>query len=727
MLGTHGMKPQNKARDSDAQSGPRPARLSFERMHSFADVLSLAGDAVLCVDANRRVAFCNEGAASLWGWPCAELVGMPLDLLLPERYRQDQGPQADPFASHPTARVVSGNRFRMFFLKRSGEEFEAEACVGRVGLGAAALLMFVVRDTGRRRKAEEALRLEAERFRAVARNAPIMVAHQDRRLRYTWVHWPGAPLDTRRMIGSTDADLFAPEEARRLTELKLHVLHAAEAMRAEVRTTIQDVTRFHDLTIEPLLSMEGRIAGITCAAWDVTAAKRAERMGGVLLRIGLALTETPGCDEMLTNVARTVVPDFADCCMLELVIEGRTRRVRAAHRERGKAAWVEEMQHWRLEKSQGLGWAALETREPSLVGSVGDAYLQSVAGDGEYLRLLRELGPSSVMALPLVARRQLLGAMVLVACGPGHRFGKEDLRAAEEIATWVAAAADNARLRRAAGRAVADRDETLSIVAHDLRGPLGVIENCARAIGMRLRQDDSAPAGHAARSPDQADRLMRELRQRGSRSVEQILRSSGHATRLVHDLLDASRKNGGHFPIERRKVRIEKLVAEAIEAHRLGGTDHAVGFEVEGGAPLPKAWCDRRRIGQVLQNLLDNAAKFSAEGAPIVVHVSARQGELLVRVADKGPGIPLEDLQRVFERFWHGTGKANEGTGLGLAICKEIVEAHGGRIWAQSTPGVGSNFCFTLPAVPDSPPPEAQSGGAPGASPDGARGEDEAA
>jgi PAS domain S-box-containing protein len=709
------MKPEKKQRESgltqDAEIGTGHARLNFGQICSFGQVLSLANEALLCVDSNRRVAFCNEAASSLWGWSCAEAVGMPFDLLLPERYRRERGRQGDPFAARSTIRVISRNRFCMSFLRKNGEEFQAEASVGRVRLGAARLLIFVVRDVGKRRKAEEALRLEAERFRVLAKNAPIMVAHQDRQLRYTWMHWPDSPFPRERVIGHTDADLFAPEEARRLTEMKLHVLHSAEGARAEMRTTAGGTARFHDLTIEPLLSAEGRIAGITCASWDVTAARRAERIREVLAKVGAALMQTPGCEQALANVARAVVPEFADCCMLELVAEGRTRRLRVAHRERSKAAWTEEMEHSCLEDGRGLGWAVLESRESTLLTNVGDAYLQSVAQDDAHLRLLRELAPVSVVAVPLIVREQLLGAMVLVASSAGRRFESEDLREGEEIATWVALAAENTRLQRSARRALEDRDETLGIVAHDLRSPLGVIENCARAIAMRLRQDGSGSAGHAMRSPEQANRLIRDLRQGSSTSVEQILRSSGDATRLIHDLLDASRKNGGHFPIERRRVRVEKLVAEVIETHKFAAISHPLSLELESGAPLPKAWCDRRRITQVLQNLLDNAAKFSPDGAPIVVLVSARRGELLVRVSDKGRGIPLEHLEHVFERYWHGVKSQHESTGLGLSICKEIVEAHGGRIWADSTPGVGSNFYFTIPAVPENPSLVGQAGG----------------
>jgi len=552
--------------------------------------------------------------------------------------------------------------------------------------------------------------LDAERLRVVVKSMPVMLSHQDRQLRYTWVHWPDAPLATERIIGKTDAEIFEPEEARRLTEIKLHVLHAAEGMRAEVRTTIAGAAHLNELTIEPLLGTEGDIAGITCVSRDVTGAKRAERIHELVGQVRAALTEASDFEQTLTNIMRPVVAELADCCMLELLVDGQFRRVRAVHRDRGKTAFVEALESVRLENGRGLGWEALNRRQSTLHTKVGDTYLRSVGQDERHLRLLRELAPVTLIAVPLVIRKRLLGAMVLAASGPGRAFTKEDRRAAEEITAWAALAAENARLERVAVRAHKDRDETIGIVAHDLRSPLSVIENCARAIAARLRQSAERLTAHGQAIPGQGGQLVDELRQGSSAGVRQILRSSGHANRLISDLLDASRKNGGRFPIERRRVRVEKLIAEAIETHRLSASPHPLALEIDSAAAELKVWCDRRRIGQVLQNLLDNAVKFSPADAPIVVHVSTGDGELLVRVSDQGCGIAPEHLEHVFERFWRGAKVQRQGTGLGLSICKEIVEAHGGRIWADSRPGAGSDFYFTLPAVTEASRPPVSGG-----------------
>jgi signal transduction histidine kinase len=114
---------------------------------------------------------------------------------------------------------------------------------------------------------------------------------------------------------------------------------------------------------------------------------------------------------------------------------------------------------------------------------------------------------------------------------------------------------------------------------------------------------------------------------------------------------------------------------------------------------LPTLFVDGSRIVQVLGNLLRNALKFTPDGGRIAVRAAPSAGNVILSVADTGPGIPLADQARVFDRYWHSRRTANKrGTGLGLSIAQGIVEAHGGRIWLESTPGQGATFLFSVPA-----------------------------
>ena len=120
---------------------------------------------------------------------------------------------------------------------------------------------------------------------------------------------------------------------------------------------------------------------------------------------------------------------------------------------------------------------------------------------------------------------------------------------------------------------------------------------------------------------------------------------------------------------------------------------------------LPLVEADRDRLAQVIGNLLSNELRYVPKGGNIIVRAVGQEQEVIVSVADDGPGVPPEDLPYLFERFWRGDQarrRATGGSGLGLAIARSLVEAHGGRIWAKSVEGAGSTFIFTLPTAPGS-------------------------
>jgi signal transduction histidine kinase len=167
--------------------------------------------------------------------------------------------------------------------------------------------------------------------------------------------------------------------------------------------------------------------------------------------------------------------------------------------------------------------------------------------------------------------------------------------------------------------------------------------------------------------------------------------------RLVEDLLQAGRAESGHFEIERRKEAIDSLVDRSIRPFREMADRQGVSFEVEvPGEPL-HVEADALRVTQVLGNLLSNALRFTSRGGRIRLTVAPSEEGAVVTVTDTGTGVEAEDLPHLFEPFWQARRTRQGGAGLGLAIAREIVTAHGGRLWVESEPGRGSSFRFTLP------------------------------
>jgi signal transduction histidine kinase len=169
--------------------------------------------------------------------------------------------------------------------------------------------------------------------------------------------------------------------------------------------------------------------------------------------------------------------------------------------------------------------------------------------------------------------------------------------------------------------------------------------------------------------------------------------------RLIQDLLDVARMEAGQLTVERAQLSAGGLIAEAVDMQRPLASSSSLELRVDVDPDVAEVWGDRNRLLQVFENLIGNAIKFTQAGGRITAGATSRDDEVVFWVADTGDGIPSEHLPRVFDRFWQATRTGREGAGLGLPIAKGIVEAHGGRIWAESTAGSGSTFFFTIPRV----------------------------
>ena len=211
---------------------------------------------------------------------------------------------------------------------------------------------------------------------------------------------------------------------------------------------------------------------------------------------------------------------------------------------------------------------------------------------------------------------------------------------------------------------------------------------------------------HDWRNPLQAIRLQAQALIRDTAGDEQrstqlrrIVRSSVRLDQLIGDLLDVSAIELGRLRIQPEPVDIHRAVSDAIEHPRPALGPRPLRFEAQG--PLPRVLVDPHRLEQILANLLENAAKFSAEDTPIDVGLRGEEGGVTLSVVDRGIGMSAEEQARLFDRF-HQAKRARErktGLGMGLFITKSLVEAHRGRIWVKSAPREGSTFFVWLPAA----------------------------
>ncbi len=381
----------------------------------------------------------------------------------------------------------------------------------------------------------------------------------------------------------------------------------------------------------------------------------------------------------LASVARLAVPRVADWCVIDLADDLAQRRppVVVAHKDAAAAETARDLAgRYPPDPAAVFGApAVVRTGRPELYEDVPDDLLVAASRSAEQLEALRGLSLSSAMVVPMVARGRTLGAITFILTDSGRRYGPADLEMAQHLARRAGFAIDNALLYRQAQEAARAREEIVAIVSHDLKNPLNAI---------------LMSAGLLRRAPDDPDRV-----RRGADAIE---RSVDRMRSLVNGLLDLARLEGGSLPLDLQPVDVGGLVREALGAIRPLANAKRLRIEEEVAAGAATARCDRERVMQVLSNLIGNAIQFSREGGRVRVTLAGSGTEVQVRIADEGPGIAPEEQRHVFERFWKSRA-SGQGTGLGLSIAKGIVEAHGGRIWVESTPGQGATFAFTLPAA----------------------------
>ena len=302
-----------------------------------------------------------------------------------------------------------------------------------------------------------------------------------------------------------------------------------------------------------------------------------------------------------------------------------------------------------------------------------------------HLSVLAEGGWRSLVAVPMLREGRIVGALVVRRHTPGH-VPQEICDLLETFASQSALALINAQLyrqleRQSAALEVASRhkSEFLASMSHELRTPLNAIIGFSEVL---------------------LERMFGELNERQDDYLRDIWSSGKHLLELLNDILDLSKIEAGQMVLNRSEFAVRESLDYCLSLVRERALKQRILLSLEVDPEVGLLDADRLRFRQVVLNLLSNAVKFTPDGGRVDVRASIRDQDLVVEVADTGPGVAAEDRQRIFDSFQQGArlpGQA-EGTGLGLTLSKRILELHGGRIWVESEAGKGSTFGFALPA-----------------------------
>ncbi|MBZ0235046.1 MAG: PAS domain S-box protein [Deltaproteobacteria bacterium] len=419
---------------------------------------------------------------------------------------------------------------------------------------------------------------------------------------------------------------------------------------------------------------------LTVALRDVTEQKRVEWEQTFLAEVGKELASSLEYEDMLTRVVGLVVREIADFAVLYVVEEdGEIQRLRVASRDPSNAWFGELLGDLPGDRRRHHVGQVLEAQRPILMAPPAEM-LAPLAQHDEHRRWLETIRSGSMIGVPLRVGDTCLGALCLLSVQP-RAYEPRDLLVADEFGRRAALFLENARLHRAARRAIQARDDVLGVVAHDLRNPLGSILMHTEL----LRRHGPEPE------------------RRSRKPTDAIERAANRMNRLIQDLLDITRIEAGQLAMERAAVQAGKIVTEFVEAQKLLASSASLELRLDLPEDLGEVLADRDRLLQVLENLVGNAVKFTRPGGRVTIGAAPRGDEVLLWVADSGVGIDGGDVLHLFDRFWKARKAGRQGAGLGLAIVKGIVEAHGGRVWVESQVGVGSTFYFTLPLARPAP------------------------
>ena len=427
-----------------------------------------------------------------------------------------------------------------------------------------------------------------------------------------------------------------------------------EILRAKVRVFVE----LFRMTETVRRHMEERIA-LAEERTRREAAEEANRRLSFLAHAKSVVGQSLDPQETANDILRVVVPRLA-CRALLVQLD-------------------EQLENWHVLDAQLTeGNLAIEGRSTlqDIPLSWSQTIEQVVHGSGTHEGMVRSPpGEPQTLMLPLRGRERVFGVLVLADPAANQAWSGPDLTMAEALASRCGIAIDNARLHAEVQHADRQKNEFLSMLAHELRNPLAPIRSAVDVL--RLRGQDQ---------PDVA----------WARDV--IDRQVVHLVRLVDDLLDVSRITRGKIRLNREPISIQDIVSAAIETSRplieanghkllVSLPDHRL--ELEG---------DRTRLAQVLANLLNNAAKYTAAGGTITLDIQEANGEAVIRVRDTGMGIPPEMLGKIFDLFTQvdrSLDRSQGGLGVGLTLVRKLVELHGGAVRVSSE-GIGKGAEFTV-------------------------------
>jgi PAS domain S-box-containing protein len=712
-------------------------RRSEERFRLLVE--SVSDYAIYMLDPTGRITTWNLGAERMKGYRPSEIIGQHFERFFPE----EDVASGKPSRALAKARALGRFEDEGWRVRRDGSRFWVNAILTALYDSHGTLVGFakVTQDLTVRREAEEKgrtllreqtarevaeregakVRASEERYRALSRRLEIVlegvtdgITAQDPLGRIVFANTAAARIcgfsSADEMVRTPPAELVKRFDLFdingrpfRVEELPARRVLAGEESASAVLHVRELATQWDwwvQIRAGAVLGDDGK-PSLAISIWhDVTAARRQEVQSKYLAEATSALGRSLVYDEMLTTLARALIPGLADWCSIYLLEGGRLRDVTVAHvnPEKQMAAQRYRQKFPPDPAHAGGVWGVIRSGAAEVFNDITAEKLKRSTTDPEALELLRSLGMTAALLAPIRARDRVLGVIALVYAQPGRRFDPSDVTLVEELGRRAGVALENAQLyqaaqeaakiaaesakqaeeaARAAEEASRAKDEFLATVSHELRTPLNAILGWSSLLKDRIT--DAATA----------------------KPIEVIYRNAQAQAKIIEDILDVSRVITGKFHLDPRPTDLIVIARDSIEVVRPSAEAKRIRIEFTPCADTCVLVVDPVRIQQVVWNLLSNAVKFTEPGGSLQLSIQQDGAQVVLTVADTGQGIDPAFLPYVFDRFKQADASMTRrvgGLGLGLALVRHIVELHGGRVEAASEGvGRGSTITVTLP------------------------------
>jgi PAS domain S-box-containing protein len=661
-------------------------------------VFQAALDCIVSINSAGLITDFNPAAERTFGYRKEDVIGKDMaSLLIPPSLRATHRRGLAHYLATGEGRIL-GKRIDLSALRADQTTFPIELTVTEIDMPDGPMFTAFIRDTTERKRATDerdrsadALRTSEQRFRMLARQAPVGIIAVDLEGRCMFVNerWcKMAGMNSEQAMERGWQEALHPEDRVSMIASFYDATASGADFTARYRLrTRQGKVTWVQAEALPLRNSAGEVTGYLGTVTDITDRIQGERIARFLAEATLALSASLDYETALNAVSRLAVPTLADCCCVHVIEDGAMRLVGVAHADRHTATWANELAHWYSAESDvsvDVGRAI----GPEVITECRDEMLPHAVLSPAHAAVWRAMFVRSYVVAPLRARGRLLGAIHLMMGESGRSFAQADLAFVEDLARRAAIAVDNALLYRQAQEAAVSRESFLTIASHELRTPLTTLSLAVQQlVRWPMTQSSQATWTPVVRKIDRATKRM---------------------TFLAEDLVNFARMKGTRLQLSGLDdVDLVKIVEDMIEDMEDEISRSGSKLTVHASGPAVGHW-ERRRLEQVITNLLTNAVKFGAH-QPIVIDIEAAEGDCVrLRVTDHGIGIPPHDQTRIFEPFQRAVSDRHYGGfGLGLWIVRQLVEAHGGTISVRSEPG-STTFTVELPKSGPEPPAEAE-------------------